>query len=208
MGWEPYRLDEVQGLWLQVGLSQSGASEQLFSDHGMVFRWWNPETIAAHLEERVAAFSPGSNLREDVAAEFRRGFDLQATPYELCYGAKHKDAEGNWVQDTRGVVNLLTGDNADYLAERLVRTEGRAAWNYAAYENYQNAGIETVVLRDGLLANSCEECIARDGTIITVDEIPEWDAEEHPNGSMDFEPVFPDELEGLNTESMPHEEGP
>lgn len=158
----------------------------------MNIQWWDPDVITAHLDERLDAFSPGSNLREDVAAEVQRGFDAKATPQEIIDGVKHRGEDGNWVQDTQGIKSMFSGDNANYLAERIARTESRSAYNYAAYETYTNNGVDEVIISDGLLPTSCDECMALDGTVINVEEIPEYDADEHPNGSRDFMPTIPE----------------
>ncbi len=78
----------------------------------------------------------------------------------------------------------------EYRAEMIARTEMTASYNDAALGTYGDLGVELVEAIDG---DGDEECAARDGQTFTLDEADQEAADEHPNGTLDFVPILPDE---------------
>jgi hypothetical protein len=80
----------------------------------------------------------------------------------------------------------IVGD-LDYRAEMIARTELMDAYNASALFSYGDAGITHVQAIDG---EGDEECAARDGQVFPIDEADT--IEDHPNGTLDWVPVFGD----------------
>lgn len=78
----------------------------------------------------------------------------------------------------------------EYRAEMIARTEMTASYNDAALGTYGDLGVEMVQAIDG---DGDEECAARDGQTFTLDEADQEAADEHPNGTLDFVPILPEE---------------
>lgn len=78
----------------------------------------------------------------------------------------------------------------EYRAEMIARTEMTASYNDAALGSYEDLGVTEVEAIDG---DDDAECAARDGQTFTLDEADAEAADEHPNGTLDFVPVLPDE---------------
>jgi len=72
-------------------------------------------------------------------------------------------------------------------ARVIGRTETKYAQNVSSLEAYKSGGIAQVQIIDGQLPTSCEDCIARNGRIISIDEA--YALDEHPNGTLSFAPV-------------------
>lgn len=78
----------------------------------------------------------------------------------------------------------------EYRAEMIARTEMTASYNDAALGTYGDLGVEMVEAIDG---DEDPECAARDGQSFTLDEADQEAADEHPNGTLDFVPILPEE---------------
>jgi len=76
----------------------------------------------------------------------------------------------------------------EYRAEMIARTELMDAYNGAALSSYGEAGVTEVQAIDG---DGDEECAARDGAVMSVEEAD--GIEDHPNGTLDWAPVIGDE---------------
>lgn len=76
----------------------------------------------------------------------------------------------------------------EYRAELIARTETMGAYNEAAIGSYGEFGIEMVQALDG---DGDPECAQRDGQVFTLEEAA--DIEDHPNGTLDWVPYFPEE---------------
>lgn len=76
----------------------------------------------------------------------------------------------------------------EYRAEMIARTETMAVYNAAALDSYREFGMEQVQAIDG---DGDPECAARDGQVFTLDEAAA--IEDHPNGTLDWTPYFPEE---------------
>lgn len=73
----------------------------------------------------------------------------------------------------------------EYRAERIATTEMAAAYNAAALGSYDEVGVTQVIAIDG---TGDEECAARDGQTFDIGEADT--IEDHPNGTLDWEPVI------------------
>lgn len=76
-----------------------------------------------------------------------------------------------------------------YRAEMIARTETMLGYNQANLEGYREFGIEQFEAIDG---DGDLECEKRDGQVVDADTMAQWIEEEHPNGTLDFAPVWPD----------------
>jgi len=73
----------------------------------------------------------------------------------------------------------------------IARTETKYAQNVASLEAYRESDtIESLQVWDGQLPTSDDECIERNGDIVTFAEAEEMNITEHPNGTLSFAPVI------------------
>lgn len=72
-------------------------------------------------------------------------------------------------------------------AEAIARTELRMATNQAAAIRYQDAGVRMVDVVDG---DDDEPCRSRNGQRVTIEQFQQWDADEHPRGTISAIPVL------------------
>lgn len=76
-------------------------------------------------------------------------------------------------------------------AELIARTETRVAQTESALEVYRAAaGIDQVMVIDGRLGDTDEDCEAANGQIVDFNTAQGMIADEHPNGTRDIVPVF------------------
>jgi HK97 family phage portal protein len=77
-------------------------------------------------------------------------------------------------------------------ARRIARTETAYAQNVATIERAREAGYGTLIIYDGLLGpgRSSEEHMARNGSIVSIEQALIMADEEHPNGTLSFAPNF------------------
>lgn len=77
-------------------------------------------------------------------------------------------------------------------SRRIARTETAYAQNVATIERARAAGVESLVVYDGLLGpgRSLEEHMARNGSIVSIEAALIMADEEHPNGTLSFAPHF------------------
>ena len=76
----------------------------------------------------------------------------------------------------------------EYRAEMIARTELMSSYNDATLGSYTDADVTQVQAIDG---DGDEECAARDGQTFDIDEAD--GIEDHPNGTLDWVPILPDE---------------
>lgn len=70
----------------------------------------------------------------------------------------------------------------------IARTETKNAQNVSSLEAYKSGGITHVEIVDGQLPTSDEDCISRNGDVITIADAEKTD--DHPNGTLSFTPVI------------------
>lgn len=76
-------------------------------------------------------------------------------------------------------------------AEIVAKTESRVAQSESAVAVYRNSpGIRSVRIIDARLGDTDEDCEEINGQVISFDEAEIFIADEHPNGTRDFLPVF------------------
>jgi SPP1 gp7 family putative phage head morphogenesis protein len=105
--------------------------------------------------------------RDAIAAAIAQGFAQGLSPSQI----------GDLIED-------LPAFN-EARAELVARTETMFAYNQAALDSYTELGVESVEAIDG---DQDEECAARNGQTFTLDEAA--GIEDHPNGTLDWVPVF------------------
>ena len=75
-------------------------------------------------------------------------------------------------------------------ARVIARTETKFAQNMSMLAKAREAGVERILIFDGRLPTSDEDCIARDGKVVTIDQFEELMHIEHPNGTLSGSPYF------------------
>lgn len=89
-----------------------------------------------------------------------------------------------------------------WMAERVVRSEARMGYNESAADMWERIGIEEVEEYDGLggrTGKTDEECLARNGQRVSIDQFRADNRAEHPNGTLGAVPITTDvELKPLN----------
>jgi HK97 family phage portal protein len=77
-----------------------------------------------------------------------------------------------------------------YRAELIARTETLSAQRYSSLAAYkQSPNVTAIYVSDGLLADSDDECVALDGSIVSFEEADSLALDEHPLGTRSFSPV-------------------
>lgn len=80
-----------------------------------------------------------------------------------------------------------------WMAERVVRTEAATGYNLSAADMWERVGVTQVKEFDGLGGKSGmtdEECLARNGRVVTIEQFRQDTRDEHPNGSLGGTPVY------------------
>lgn len=127
------------------------------------------ESIVASLLRKVGERIKGitKTTQDAVAAAIAQGYDQGLSPAQI----------GDLIE------GLPAFDEAR--AELVARTETMYAYNDAALTSYGEYGVTQVEAIDG---DEDEECAARDGQTYDVEEA--FQIEDHPNGTLDWVPVF------------------
>ena len=101
---------------------------------------------------------------------------------------------GDRLEEAIAATSLENGVSAwdEYRAEMVARTEMTSAYNDATLGSYQDLEVTQVQAIDG---DGDEECAARDGETFDIDEAQT--IEDHPNGTLDWVPIIPEEKAGL-----------
>lgn len=85
----------------------------------------------------------------------------------------------------------FTNAGPAYRSKLIARTETKFAQNVSAKASYIEMGASHVLAFDAQGAGESDpECEARNGQTFTIDQIDTELAEEHPNGTLSFAPVF------------------
>jgi HK97 family phage portal protein len=89
------------------------------------------------------------------------------------------------------IKDLVSGghwSSASIRAKCIARTETKNAQNMSSLEAYKSGGVMQVEIVDGQLATSDEDCINRNGDVISIDDAE--NIKEHPNGTLSWSPVI------------------
>lgn len=89
------------------------------------------------------------------------------------------------IAETRGEAAALR-----YRSELIARTETKYAQNVSTVEHYAAAGVTQVRIVDAQLGASDAECEDLNGLVVDMSEAQQFVAQEHPNGTRSFDPVF------------------
>lgn len=153
----------------------------------------------AAVQAGMGASMPDVVARSIMAAGGRRAglIDLNGQAKNALFDALAKGrAEGEGAtQLANRIADLVEAGPSETPAirsRRIARTETKYAQNIATIERARAAGVTTLVVFDGRLGpgRSLPTHIARNGSIVTIDEGVTMADEEHPNGTLSFAPNF------------------
>jgi HK97 family phage portal protein len=121
-------------------------------------------------------------LKDQLAEGIRRGYSME----QIMRG---NDQEG--FSGFSGVFKDYA-EQGGYRSERIIRNETSVAYNRATVETYKELGLERVELADNLDGWSDEEegdeCLERDGQIVSLEEAEQAVADEHIQGTLTLIP--------------------
>lgn len=147
----------------------------------------------------LGASLPDVVARSIVAAGGRRAglVDLDGQTRDALFAALAQgraEGEGAGALASRIAGLVESGPNADpqQRARRIARTETKYAQNISTIERARAAGVTSMIVYDGRLGpgRSVPSHIARNGSIVSIDEALTMADEEHPNGTLSFAPNF------------------
>jgi HK97 family phage portal protein len=101
--------------------------------------------------------------------------ELGEGPYKAAMRIREYVGKGKW-------------SSAKIRADVIARTETKYAQNVSSLDAYKSAGCSRVEIVDGQLPTSDEECIARNGQVMDINEA--YNLEEHPNGTLSWTPII------------------
>lgn len=121
------------------------------------------------------------DTRESLYHALSEGRALGEGPHALARRIRSAVPAGRFVNAGSG-----------YRATLIARTETKYAQNISSLHYYKQAGADMLLAFDAQrgAANSDPVCIARNGRTFTHEEAARELAEEHPNGTLSFAPVF------------------
>jgi len=169
---EDERLENVlKGIWLAAMLAAIEHLRKTVPELPTV----DLDRIYPLLAQRVKGIN--DTTREKIADVIKKGIE------------QGKDFETIWQgsEEFKGIKQVFE-EASDYRAKIIARTEISNAYNTALITTYREGGIKKVRVIDGQLPTSCEPCIERNGLIVTIEEASVM--EEHPNGTLAFDPIF------------------
>ena len=93
-----------------------------------------------------------------------------------------------------GLIESGPSDTPLARSRRIARTETAYAQNISTIERARSAGVSKFIVFDGLLGpgRSMLSHIARDGSVVSIDQAVQMANDEHPNGTLSFAPDFAD----------------
>lgn len=147
----------------------------------------------------LGASMPDIVARSIVAAGGRRAglIDLHGQTRSALFDALAEGraaGEGAQALADRIVSQVQGGpwNSAATRAKVIARTETKYAQNISTIERARAAGVSSLIVYDGRLGpgRSLLTHIARNGSIVTIDEGLAMAAAEHPNGTLSFAPNF------------------
>lgn len=110
--------------------------------------------------------------------------------------ADAREAGEGWKEAAARIRSYVPGGRfikagAGYRSQLIARTETANAQRQIALASYKaHPEVEKVEILDGLLDSSDPECISRNGSVVGFTEADGLASDEHPNGTMQFLPVF------------------
>lgn len=160
--------------------------------------------VAAAVQDAAERAGLGTNLpdpvaRAIVAAGGRRVglIDLDAQTRSAVFDALtegRSEGEGVAALASRIADKVEAGpwSEAKLRARIIARTETKYAQNISTIIRAQAAGVTSFIVFDGRfgLPRSTESHVARDGSIVPIDEAVAMADAEHPNGTLSFAPNF------------------
>jgi HK97 family phage portal protein len=129
------------------------------------------EDFAGNLGKRITAINETtrSAVDDQINEGLRRGYSVDQI------------ANGYTDESYKGIAGVFD-DAAGYRATMIARTETMTAYNGASVVAYKDSGVvEQMELLDG---TDDEECAARNGLIVSLDEVQDYLDDEHPNGTL------------------------
>ncbi|WP_225205375.1 phage portal protein [Novosphingobium huizhouense] len=147
----------------------------------------------------LGASLPDVVARSVIAAGGRRAglVDLEEQTKDAMFNALAEGrAAGEGAVQLAGRIAGLVEDgpseNPLQRSRRIARTETKYAQNISTIERARAAGIETLIVYDGLLGpgRSLLTHIARNGSVVSIEKALVMADEEHPNGTLSFAPNF------------------
>jgi HK97 family phage portal protein len=126
---------------------------------------------------RLGLIDLKAQTRDAVFQALESAREAGEGPYQAAIRIRDKVAAGPWSTPT-------------IRANIIARTETKYAQNQSSVRAYKEGGCSQVEIVDGQLPTSDQDCIARNGKIISIEEASTLD--EHPNGTLSFTPVIGD----------------
>jgi HK97 family phage portal protein len=117
------------------------------------------------------------SLKQRLFKELAEGRDAGEGPVDLARRIRNTVPAGTW-------------STPEVRARVIARTETINAQRASVLEGAKDAeNVDMVMVFDGRLETSDDDCIARDGSIVSFDDAEAMMADEHPNGTLNFAPV-------------------
>ncbi len=184
--WDGKRWDTALAATLTGGLAGMAASVSRQVSAALPPIKANPigGTVVDHVLRRGAARVTKINqaTRDEIAAILAEGIDAGAGLLDIADAIEAGTDLTPLIGRSGGVV----ADTA-YRAEMIARTELMGAYNAAALYSYSDAGVSLVQAIDGDKDEVCADRNGREFPIAEADGI-----DDHPNGTLDWVPVFGD----------------
>lgn len=136
--------------------------------------------ILAEGGRRQGLVDLGQQTRDALFQTLSEARDAGAGPREIAQLIRDQVPAGPW-------------SSPQVRADVIARTETKHAQNVASLEAYRASdNVTAIQLVDGQLGDrSCDECRARDGQVVSIDEAELIMREhEHPNGTLSLTPVI------------------
>jgi len=135
-------------------------------------------TVLERSGKRMGLIDLSAQTKEAMFNAIAEARELGEGPPAVAARIENQVAAGPW-RDSRTRAHVIA------------RTETKYAQNVSTLQAYkQSDTIGGVQIADGQLENSCEYCISIDGSIVSFADAEILAAEEHPNGTRSFTPVF------------------
>jgi HK97 family phage portal protein len=140
---------------------------------------WVARDLLARGGKRIGLYDIEKQTHEAIFRSLVDGRVLGESVEDLARRIRTQVPAGPWPNAGSG-----------YRAKLIARTETKWAQNVSAMAAYKEAGADRLMAFDAQGADSDPECEARDGQIFSHAEAEAELANEHPNGTLSFAPVF------------------